>query len=254
MLKESFIEKTGLPSEFILLESSDIPEELIEEAQKASSSRDWNKLAYVLQTAGENGSLYLLQSISDCFYDMREVGIWGRTFLQNYGRPGLDHFKWISRNLLGYVNRIGRLEFEPAPFPFAAVAGIHQGDAVIRIHVPQDGPLLPQSVDQALSQAKSKFGNFPFVCDSWLLDPLLKQLLREDSNIIIFQNHFNPLFPVPFSIPQIYERVFSFTTKTVEDVLSFKATTSLQKSVQTAISNGVRFSDTGGILNWSDGR
>jgi hypothetical protein len=84
------------------------------------------------------------------------------------------------------------------------------------------------------------------VCDSWLLDPKLSSVLPSESNICHFMQRFQK-FPVSFTTPQIYERVFGFGA-TRDDILAWKCTTSLQKKVQAHIKDGGIFRTMGGYI------
>jgi len=95
--------------------------------------------------------------------------------------------------------------------------------------------------------AKIYFPSISYVvCSSWLLDPALELVANQESNTRAFMHRFKK-FPVMHAVPQIYERAFGFGMVEA-DVLSFKATTSLQKKVQQALKNGVKFHTTGGYL------
>ncbi len=67
------------------------------------------------------------------------------------------------------------------------------GDPVIQLHIPADGPLLPElaldSCRKMLQFHREVLKREPkaFVCESWLLDPMFAQLLPEQSNILKFQ-------------------------------------------------------------------
>jgi hypothetical protein len=69
---------------------------------------------------------------------------------------------------------------------------------VVDVHIPAAGPLLPEDCDESIARAKDFFATyFPeyayrhFTCDSWLLDPTLTRVLKEDSNILKFQKRFS---------------------------------------------------------------
>ncbi|WP_320123217.1 acyltransferase domain-containing protein [uncultured Sphaerochaeta sp.] len=118
---------------------------------------------------------------------------------------------------------------------------------VLHLHIPSGSPLTPSSVDESLAIAKIYFPSISFVvCSSWLLDPALDLVTSQESNTREFMHRFRK-FPVMHEVPQIYERVFGFGM-TEADVLSFDATTSLQRKVQQALKNGVKFHTTGGFL------
>ncbi len=72
---------------------------------------------------------------------------------------------------------------------------LHNGDPVINIHIPESGPLKPQACRDSLFRARDFFAEYlpdypwkAFFCDSWLLDPQLSSILKENSNILAFQN------------------------------------------------------------------
>lgn len=116
----------------------------------------------------------------------------------------------------------------------------------ILVHIPEGGPLTPSLVDASFALAQAMFSPTLFVCDSWLLDPELAKVLPSESNICRFMRRFKK-FPVSFSTPQIYERVFTFgATRT--DVLTWTSTTSLQKRVQDHIRRGGIFRTMGGYV------
>ncbi len=72
------------------------------------------------------------------------------------------------------------------------------GDPVYGIHIPGDGKLTEESVDESLSLAKKVMEREggpvrKFMCTSWLLDPQLQLILPPESNIIKFQKRFRPI-------------------------------------------------------------
>lgn len=73
-------------------------------------------------------------------------------------------------------------------------------DPVVGLHIPADGPLKPEMVDQTLQNAKTflqtYFNDYPyrcFTCNSWLLDPQLVDLLGENANISKFCKRFHAI-------------------------------------------------------------
>ena len=86
----------------------------------------------------------------------------------------------------GELIELLKIEWEPVLKP---------GDPVINIHIPESGPLKPQACRESLFGARDFFDRYlpdypwkAFMCDSWLLDPQLKAILRPDSNILAFQD------------------------------------------------------------------
>ncbi len=118
---------------------------------------------------------------------------------------------------------------------------------VLHLHIPSGSPLTPSSVDESLAMAKIYFPSISFVvCSSWLLDPALDLVANQESNTRAFMHRFRK-FPVMHDVPQIYERVFGFDLGETE-VLAYNATSSLQRRVQQALINGIKFHTTGGYF------
>jgi len=72
------------------------------------------------------------------------------------------------------------------------------GDDVLSVHIPADGKMTPELVDEAFALADKFFADHygdvdfkAYVCSSWLLNTDIKEFLEPDSNIIRFQNRFN---------------------------------------------------------------
>ncbi|MBO5959253.1 MAG: hypothetical protein J6Q65_03935, partial [Lentisphaeria bacterium] len=86
-------------------------------------------------------------------------------------------------------------------------------DPVIHLHIPADGPLLPEMVvDSCRKMVKfhwEKLNRKPkaFVCESWLLDPMFDNLLPEKSNILKFKR-MGYCMPGPAGESELIRRVF----------------------------------------------
>lgn len=93
----------------------------------------------------------------------------------------------------------GRLCFEPIRLEVSRWQPVlSEGDDVLWVHIPSNGPLGAEAVEESLQQAKAFFARyFPktpyraFVCSSWLLDTGLRAHLKPDSNILAFQKRFH---------------------------------------------------------------
>jgi hypothetical protein len=90
---------------------------------------------------------------------------------------------WLTLHVRGGLYELGRLQ--------------HQRGGTIGLHIPDSGPLTPDSVEASLDEARAFFPrHFPdehptaFSCGSWLLDPQLREYLPADSNIVRFQQRF----------------------------------------------------------------
>ncbi len=143
--------------------------------------------------------------------------------------------------------RVGRISSEAVSAPLSDLTPICTKDTpVLAVHIPEGEPLTYSLVDASFSLAQAMFSPTLFVCDSWLLDPELSLFLPSESNICHFMQRFQK-FPVSFTTPQIYERVFGFGA-TRDDILAWKCTTSLQEKVQAHIKAGGIFRTMGGYI------
>lgn len=105
------------------------------------------------------------------------------------GKLYFDRYWWTTRQAGGHLFRIEALEYEMKHM---------DGAIVIGIHIPSDGDFSPSAVDISLRSAKAFFaGHYPelanaeYRCHSWLMDGQLKDMLKEDSNILSFQERFD---------------------------------------------------------------
>jgi len=142
---------------------------------------------------------------------------------------------------------LGIISRTPIEVPLADLTSICTKDTlVLSVHIPEGEPLTPSLLDSSFSLAQTRYNPTLFVCDSWLLDPELSKVLPPESNICLFMQRFKK-FPVSFTMPQIYERVFGFGA-TQSDIEAWECTTSLQKKVQAHILGGGIFRTMGGYI------
>ncbi|MFE9029919.1 acyltransferase domain-containing protein [Streptomyces iakyrus] len=126
---------------------------------------------------------------------------------RRHGRGGVEVPQWLTHHFRGELYQLGRLQFERARLGqrtgrAVARAGLDvaPGEPCLNLHIPDfQGPLSPAACDRSLELAREFFArHFPreryrvAVCHSWLLDPQLKQHLDPDSNIVRFQERFEP--------------------------------------------------------------
>lgn len=128
-----------------------------------------------------------------------------RVHRKRTGMGGLGVAWWLMLHFRGMIYQLGRLQFERARFgePGAEDArsiGLPSSadDAVLSIHIPDFlGSMTPEECDASIARAHTFFETyFPEdpvvagVCNSWLMDPQLRDYLRRDSNILRFQERF----------------------------------------------------------------
>jgi len=116
---------------------------------------------------------------------------------RSHGEFGLETWDWLIPHYTGMMFALGRLNYMLHPTKETVDGVMAPGDWVPSIHIPESGPLSPQSVDESLEQAQAFFSTyFPdkgvnvAVCVSWLLDPYLIEHLSSDTNIASFARRF----------------------------------------------------------------
>ena len=74
---------------------------------------------------------------------------------------------------------------------------LENGDPVVSLHIPGEGRLDPELVDETLADTKKFIADYlpdfkykAFYCHSWLLDPQLEELVGSESNIVKFGKRF----------------------------------------------------------------
>ena len=87
-------------------------------------------------------------------------------------------------------------------------------DAVLSVHIPANGKLDEEECEKSYKKAVEVFKKyFPeynikgFLCESWLLAPELKKLLKPESNILKFKEKYN-CFPVGAACNDVFNFVF----------------------------------------------
>jgi hypothetical protein len=126
---------------------------------------------------------------------------------RRYGTAGLAHPSWPSLHVRGLLYQLGRLQFERARLGdstgraiLAAGSPYGPGMPSLELHIPDfSGSLTPAACDRSVAMAvaffRAHFAEERYrvaACHSWLFDPVLRQYLPPDSNIIRFQDRFRP--------------------------------------------------------------
>jgi GNAT domain-containint protein/N-acyltransferase family protein len=132
------------------------------------------------------------------------------------GDGGLRTSGWLTLHFRGALYQLGRLQFNRMTVRASHVAdGFREGDPALGIHIPESGPLTPESCDDSLARARPFFArHFPEtptrlgMCMSWLLDPQLAEYLEPDSNVLRFQRRFELIREGPEGDAEILRFVF----------------------------------------------
>jgi len=112
-----------------------------------------------------------------------------REHMQSYGSYGFDRGSWTTRQVSCTLFRIGQLEYEMTTL---------KGEPIVSLHIPTDVDLRPEVLIPSMRAGLAEFYRLfpeyegkPVWCHSWLLSPMLREFLPEQSNILRFQELFD---------------------------------------------------------------
>lgn len=119
----------------------------------------------------------------------------------SYGKDCFTRAFWAYRQLAMTLFRIGTMEYEMVPLHGAPVdlpeLKAELGEPALSLHIPSDADLSRESLDATYAEAKAFFAKFyPEYkyrcawCGSWIISPKLRDVLPENSRILIFQSDF----------------------------------------------------------------
>lgn len=153
------------------------------------------------------------------------------------------------------VSPSGQALPRPGEWPQAGWEPVLQpGDWLLDVHIPRGGRLDYAQLTDSYRRATEAFPNwFPdrhfhgFICDTWMLDPQLRELMSAASNLLRFQDDYY-LFQISED-DSIFENVF--VTKP-EDLRALPEATSLQRAVKKHVLSGKRMQSAAGFLLFDD--
>lgn len=181
----------------------------------------------------------------DTFYDLT---LWCENCFEDFKEYGINEYRWFFRHIQGTILRLGRLEFEEAELDARASGwDDHRQNTipVLNIHIPQGAKLENLSVKVSLEQAFDRWGTkVPYVCDSWLLDPELAEILPANSNIIKFQKLFH-IIRTDYETREAERRIFHCIYDRAAD---YPEHTLLQRKAKKHLLEGKRLGNGFGIL------
>ncbi|MFJ6416394.1 acyltransferase domain-containing protein [Paeniglutamicibacter sp. NPDC091659] len=169
---------------------------------------------------------------------------------RTHGGFGMDAWSWVLLHLSGMLFRLGRLQYH-----------LHRetpkGPWTVGVHIPEDGPLDPASVDESLALATEFFARrFPAAridhanCDSWLLDPYLAAGLPA-SNMARFAARFSNVELRDQPYDALY---FTFRVPKGTDPATLPRDSSLQRLVLERIDAGGTWQIGKGLCAWPESR
>jgi len=191
-------------------------------------------LSCMLQASIYAYDIYQKKGISKDIY-IATMKCYTRFIQETYNMTGqldFDRYWWTPRQAGCHLFRLGELEYE--------IKHINK-EMVIAIHIPSDASFSPSHVDASIKIAIQFFTKYypelsscEYRCHSWLLDPMLKVMLSEKSNILSFQNRFE-IYDIGEVSTEFIEWLFNMKTK---DYQSLPENTTLQRKVKKHILNG----------------
>ncbi len=131
---------------------------------------------------------------------LRDIKIWCDFYHRDSGEWGLMNYGWIEILRKMHVFRLGRLEFNISRFENITYSNygvtVTPHSRVINVHIPEDGPLERNLVDDSYKRAYDFFGASEiavFVCSSWLMYDSLTDALPPYSHIRSFRGDYDIL-------------------------------------------------------------
>ncbi len=153
---------------------------------------------------------------------LADLGLRVSLHRRSFGSPGLEDATVLLPHWRGSLYELGRLQFELVRTSAgarrrAALPEPLRGEPwLLRIRIPQTGPLSTRAVQDSLMAARPFFaksfresleGNEPrfALCTSWLLDPHFAKVLPENSHVVRFQRRFTTFgTPSPANEDAVY--------------------------------------------------
>ncbi len=131
---------------------------------------------------------------------------------------------------------------------------LRPGDNVINLHIPRGCDLSTDAVEESLREgmkiARNVYPDLDLcgaVCYSWLLDPLLEELLGKEAKIPRFMRLFST-FPLRSNGTSVIARVFPGCTGGRIPVEKYPENSTLQRNLKRHMLNGGYLYDAGGVV------
>lgn len=172
-----------------------------------------------------------------------DVGAKLASYRRGHRTGGFDRQAWVTRHFRGTLHRLGRLQFERTRLDAAAAGGAAapggpaDGEPVLGVHVPGDGPMRPADCADSLRSAREFAARYLpgqryryATCSSWLLDDQLVEYLRPEANILHFQRRFTRFGSRPVGDDDVLEFVFGAPPGTA-DLDRLPQDTTLQRAL-----------------------
>ncbi|MBQ7396822.1 MAG: DUF5596 domain-containing protein [Lentisphaeria bacterium] len=221
--------------------------------ESIDASKAWYAACYLGAEAAERHYAKRGYPQQLLFDSMTDLGIWLRNSKRNFGVIGLGYARsWEADIWHGSVIRFGRLMCNSTHFYSHETLRdengkilLQKGDAVINMHIPEDGPMDIGECKKSMERMREFFAEYRkgydwkgFLCESWLLDSQLRQMLPANSNIIRFQD-----MGYRYDMGEYDETVFRIFGTTPPDEI--KNPTTLQRKAAEFLKSGGKFREEG---------
>lgn len=123
---------------------------------------------------------------------MRDLTLWSDRLYAESGERGLRETHWLAHLIQADIFRLGRLQFVPRISKEQVSFGdkiFPVGSKYCEVHIPQGEAMSPRLVDNSFLRAQELLQPEYYVCESWLLSPRLKEMLK-GGNILSFSARF----------------------------------------------------------------
>ena len=213
----------------------------------------------LLEISKDTLTRYREEGIPESIYyeTMSDIDVWAEDYKKKNGVLGLKEYKWIEKSLDMKVFKLGRLQFERIEdtkvYEYIRSIGIYEDVLILNTYIQSGQPLDFESCQESYKSAVKFFSNrenreakIVFVCNSWILNPKLLDLLRADSNIAKFQKQYR-IFSEDIDSRQMEERIFVNLEDNPEN---YKAVTTLQKKLRETLIKGEKIGTARGVFIW----
>ena len=192
----------------------------------------------------------------DTLYDLV---IWTEKYSEIKGELYLGELDWLRHSFEMKLFRLGSLQFCLAPTSNSIPThGVSPGDYVLHIHIPTGASLRPDDCRRSMRLAIDFFAEyFPgteykcFICDSWMLDSLLTDYLKDGSNIKAFREMFDIIRETPDN--SAIKFIFGWDT-TEENLKDRAASSSLAEMIKKRVLSGEKMNEALGAIRTEDVR
>ena len=214
-------------------------------------------LVYFLYKCEELSEKYKEHGINESILidTLSDIRIWANTYYDySEGKFGIEEIDWLEKHIEFRLFKLGRLQFAFGKAEQSSLKEkISKEDNIIEVHIPKGGPLAYRECIQSFEFANYFFETyFPhyqytfYTCYSWLLDDNLKELLKDNSNIIKFADMFTKLYSKESYAAIKY--LFKWTDSK-NDLKKLMSKNSFQKKIIDYILSGGVLNETYGIIN-----